>query len=46
MNVLKNNNYHGEVATMDEVELDEKFNHILAKLDTRKETGSNNNYHG
>lgn len=26
--------------------LDEKFNQILAKLDTRKETGSNNNYHG
>lgn len=26
--------------------LDEKFNQILAKLDTRKETGPNNNYHG
>lgn len=26
--------------------LDEKFKQILAKLDTRKETGSNNNCHG
>lgn len=26
--------------------LDKLFNQILAKLDTRKKTGSNNNYHG